>query len=267
MQSASVVKRPLVCVSIEGHTVKECVKSAGLATLAGADILEIRFDFFYLTKILQENQESQEKVSKKKFELISKEVSEVDVAKIISELKESIEKPVVFTCRSKTEGGHFPGNETQRIEILSKAIESEVSWIDLEINIDSEDRKKLHESANNSNTQVIASYHDVLETPNSEKIISLVEENIDSGEIIKLCFKTNDHHDGIEIVNACWSLIDNPKKVSIMGLGPSGDWTRLHAPLLGQSMVYATLETDFHLGKKGLINVRDLTDAWDMLEY
>jgi len=41
----------------------------------------------------------------------------------------------------------------------------------------------------------------------------------------------------------------------------------LHAPLLNQALVYATLESDFHLGKKGLINVRDLTDAWDMLEY
>lgn len=261
------MKRPLVCVSIEGHTVKECIKSAGLATLAGADIIEIRFDYFYLSKIPQENQGDIEKGSKQRFEIISKEVSDVNVTEVISELKESIEKPVVFTCRSKEEGGHFPGNETERIEILSKAIESNVSWIDLEINIDSDERKKLFDSANESNTKVIASYHDVLETPDSDKIISLVEDNTDLGEMIKLCFKTNDHHDGIEIVNACWSLRNNPKGVSIMGLGPSGDWTRLHAPLLNQSMVYATLETDFHLGKKGLINVRDLTDAWDMLEY
>ena len=66
---------------------------------------------------------------------------------------------------------------------------------------------------------------------------------------------------------SCWNLKDSPHKISLMGLGPSGDWTRLHAPLLNQALVYATLESDFHLGKKGLINVRDLTDAWDMLEY
>ena len=41
----------------------------------------------------------------------------------------------------------------------------------------------------------------------------------------------------------------------------------IEKPLLNQTMVYATLESDFHLGKKGLINVRDLTDAWEMLEY
>ena len=193
--------------------------------------------------------------------------SGVFISETISILKEAIEKPVIFTCRSKDEGGYFPGSEDERIEILSKAIESNVSWIDLEINLDSKKRKKLFESANDSETKVIASFHDIIQTPDSEAIISMVEEHTDSGEIIKLCFKTNDHHDGIEIVNACWSLRYNPAKISIMGLGPSGDWTRLHAPLLNQSMVYATLETDFHLGKKGLINVRDLTDAWDMLEY
>jgi len=261
------VKRPLVCVSIEGHTVKECVKSAGLATLAGADILEIRFDCFYLTKVHQNNQDDSENGSKPTFEIISKEVSEVDVSETINKLKEAIEKPVIFTCRSKDEGGHFPGSEDERIEILSKAIESNVSWVDLEINIDSKNRKKLFQSANDSKTKVIASFHDIVQTPHSDEIISMVEEHAESGEVIKLCFKTNDHHDGIEIVNACWSLRNNSTKISIMGLGPSGDWTRLHAPLLNQSMVYATLETDFHLGKKGLINVRDLTDAWDMLEY
>ena len=45
------MNRPLVCVSIEGHTVKECIKSAGLAALAGADMLEIRFDCLYLSKV------------------------------------------------------------------------------------------------------------------------------------------------------------------------------------------------------------------------
>ncbi len=261
------MNRPLVCVSIEGHTVKECIKAAGLAALAGADMLEIRFDLLYLAKVQHNDDSDSENDQKVKFELVPKEVSEVDVKDTIKKLKEAIEQPVIFTCRSKEEGGFFPGTEEERIEILSKAIESKVSWIDLEINLDSKSRKKLFEDATKSKTKIISSFHDINQTPDADKIVSLVEENHESGDLIKLCFKTNDYHDGIEIVTACWNLKDSPHKISLMGLGPSGDWTRLHAPLLNQALVYATLESDFHLGKKGLINVRDLTDAWEMLEY
>jgi len=261
------VNRPQVCVSIEGHTVKECIKAAGLAALAGADILEIRFDCLYLMKVHQNNNSESDSEQKNQFELVSKEVSEVDVKDTIKRLKEAIEKPVIFTCRNKEEGGFFPGNEEERVEILSKAIESKVSWIDLELNLDTKKRKKLCEAAEKSKTKIISSFHDVNKTPLADEIVSLIEENHDSGDLVKLCFKTHDYHDGIEIVNACWNLRNSPHQISVMGLGPSGDWTRLHAPLLNQALVYATLESDFHLGKKGLINVRDLTDAWDMLEY
>ncbi len=262
------MNRPQVCVSIEGHTIKECIKSAGLATLAGADILEVRFDCLYLSRVQQTNADDDSGNNKKQtFELIPKNVSDVNASEAIKRFKESIEKPVIFTCRSKEEGGYFPGTEEERINILSMAIESEVSWIDLEINIDSKIRKKLKSSAKESKTKIVASYHDINKTPDAGEIISMIEENKDAGDLVKLCFKTNDHHDGIEIVNACWSLRNSSHPMSVMGLGPSGDWTRLHAPLLNQTMVYATLESDFHLGKKGLINVRDLTDAWEMLEY
>ena len=109
---------PLVCVSIEGHTVKECIKSAGLAALAGADMLEIRFDCLYLAKIHHNNSSDSENEQKVQFELVPKEVSEVDVKESIKRLKEAIEKPVIFTCRSKEEGGFFPGSEDERIEIM-----------------------------------------------------------------------------------------------------------------------------------------------------
>ena len=265
--SGHAVNRPLVCVSIEGYTVKECIKSAGLATLAGADLLEIRFDCFYLSKVHHQTPEGQEESKKKNYEVIPRDISEVDVLNTINRLKESIENPVIFTCRSKEEGGYFPGTEDERIEVLTKAIQSEVSWIDLEINLEPKARKKLSDSASKSNIKIVSSFHDINQTPNADEIISLIEDNSDSGDLVKLCFKTNDHHDGIEIVNACWTLRNSLQKMSVMGLGPSGDWTRLHAPLLNQAMVYATLESDFHLGKRGLINVRDVTDAWEMLEY
>ena len=53
----------------------------------------------------------------------------------------------------------------------------------------------------------------------------------------------------------------------MMALGNGGDWTRLHAPILGQDLVYATLRSEYKLSNKGLVNVRDLKNAWTLLEY
>ena len=52
-----------------------------------------------------------------------------------------------------------------------------------------------------------------------------------------------------------------------MGSGWGGDWTRIHAPLLGQAMVYTTMDKGLHLSRQGRINATDLQTAWQLLEY
>ena len=44
---------PLVCVSLEGTTVKEMLDEAARAGIAGADMIEVRFDRLYLSRQLQ----------------------------------------------------------------------------------------------------------------------------------------------------------------------------------------------------------------------
>jgi len=37
--------------------------------------------------------------------------------------------------------------------------------------------------------------------------------------------------------------------------------------MLDQSLVFATMRNEFRISDKGLVNVRDLRDAWSLLEY
>ena len=60
---------------------------------------------------------------------------------------------------------------------------------------------------------------------------------------------------------------ENNVDVAIMGLGEGGDWARIHAPIIGSSLVYATMEESFDVIKEGRINFEDLYIAWDLLEY
>ena len=114
----------------------------------------------------------------------------------------------------------------------------------------------------------MASIHDMEGTPSSEEILAAVEEHSEAGDILKLCYQTRGHGDGLSIFEAAWELRDDEgRSCAIMGMGGGGDWPRIHAPLLTQAMVYTTLDTDFGLGDRGMINFRDLRTAWEMLGY
>jgi 3-dehydroquinate dehydratase len=97
----------------------------------------------------------------------------------------------------------------------------------------------------------------------------MITSNTESGDIIKFCSTLKDHQDALQIVHAANALNDQDgtPPYSLMALGNGGDWARLHAPTLGQELVYATMRDEFRLSDKGLVNVRDLQDAWRLLEY
>ena len=95
----------------------------------------------------------------------------------------------------------------------------------------------------------------------------MVKEHANKEQMFKFCGTVNDHQDALQIVEASHELKDAGLSFSLMALGNGGDWARLHAPVLGQAMVYATLRSEFKLSNKGLVNIRDLKNAWTLMEY
>jgi len=67
------------------------------------------------------------------------------------------------------------GTRQSRIEVLRTAIESEVSWVDLEVDISVKDRESLMKIAKGK-TQVIASHHSEEAPPPAKEIISEIED-------------------------------------------------------------------------------------------
>mgnify|MGYP001284140394 FL=1 len=258
---------PLICVTINGHTLDDMVEQAEKATGEGADIIEVRFDELYVERVevKAENIEGEVEIS---HELVARSIDVIDVPEAIERLKAGIEKPVLFTCRPRHQGGHFPGTEGERIEVMSQAVSSGVSWVDLELDIEESERAALIEQATEQGTKVVASHHDMESTPKSADILSFVAKNRQHGDTVKLCYRTNGHGDALSLCEAAWELREDADlSLSLMGQGVGGDMPRIHAPKFSQSLVYATLETDFDLPDRGMINVRDLRIAWEMLGY
>ena len=261
---------PKVCVSLDGTTIEEMVEEAARANLAGADMVEVRFDRLFLKRpdlSIADEEEGEAVKMPPENQWETKDFSEIDIDSSISNLKEGVPLPVVFTVRPVSEGGFFPGVESERIEILTKAIESEVSWLDLEMTMDPKQRGELLEMAREKGCKIIASKHDINGIPNSDEIVSFVKESQESGDIVKFCGTARSHADALQIVEAATELKGEGLAHSLMSLNSGGDWARIHAPVLDQSLVYATLQNDFQLPERGLVNVRDLRDAWTLLEY
>ena len=112
----------------------------------------------------------------------------------------------------------------------------------------------------------MVSRHDA-STPGADDITTWIKDSSEHGDLVKFCSMISNPSDALQLVQASMDLKDGDVKFSIMGLGPGGDWTRLHAPVMGQSLVYATMRTEYALKDEGRINVRDVRDAWQLLEY
>jgi len=262
---------PKVCVTLEGTTVKEMGDEAARANIAGAEFVEVRFDRLYLVKpqpVAQEDENGEIKhVIPPEDEWHVKDAADVDVGEAISTLKESIPLPVIFTVRPTVEGGHFPGTDEERMAILEAAIESNVNSVDLELSIEAATRARLVDLAAGNGVKVISSIHNTTTTPSAEELVNMVKEHATEEAMFKFCGTVNDHQDALQIVEACYELNNTNLLYALMALGNGGDWGRLHAPALGQALVYATLRNEFKLSNKGLVNVKDLKRAWTLMEY
>lgn len=262
---------PTICVALDSTNVDDMVDEAARASTAGADLVEVRFDRLYLTKpdpVMVEQEEGEPKsVMPPEAEWPISDASSIDAAATIQKLKDSISVPVIFTVRPPREGGFFPGTEEERIAILQLAIDSAVTWIDLESSIEETALENLMKAAKDQSCKIIYSSHDINGTPNSEDIASFVRDNGEKADLVKFCATAHSHLDALQIVDAAIDLKGEGFEFSVMAVNSGGDWARIHAPILGVTMVYATLSMEHRISDKGLINVRDLRDAWTLLEY
>ena len=271
---AEPMRRPTICVTLSGCTVDEILADAARATAVGADICEVRLDKLWVIEKVPEPEvvtDSNEVDRRRRPayvppEYIPQAFDSIDLSSALDAFKGGIDLPVVLTCRPERQGGYFPGSEEERISVLRAAIDSGVSWVDLEADIDSKIRSELVEIAKGK-TMVISSTHFSEEPSSASEILDDIEEMADSGDIIKVCYNTTGRNSALKLFEAAWMLKESDKKTAIMGLGVGGDWTRIHAPLLNQYLVYSTMETGSHLSSEGRINTSDLLIAWEMLNY
>jgi 3-dehydroquinate dehydratase/shikimate dehydrogenase len=139
-------------------------------------------------------------------------------------------KPVIITCRPKSEGGHFTGSEEERRRILEEALSLGAEYVDLEWKGSCAD---LIERT--GGRRVILSHHDFTGMPSDAEQIA--QAMLASGaEVVKLAAMAGSLSDCLRLRNI-GKQTRTP--MSLIGMGEAGLPSRVLAGWMGSCWTYA----------------------------
>ncbi|TFK37120.1 Shikimate dehydrogenase [Crucibulum laeve] len=151
------------------------------------------------------------------------------VADQIAILRRASSLPIIFTVRTKAQGGAFPDDaEVEVIQLLQLAIRLGVEYVDIEIALLEKQIRDL--SSRKGSSQLIASWHDW--SGNMKWNGPLVKEKYDTavgfGDIVKIVGKANSIQDNFDLYNFVTSVQSKPraKPIIAINMGTAGQMSR-----------------------------------------
>jgi 3-dehydroquinate dehydratase-1 len=214
---------PKICVPLVGCTVKELIEEAIYLKTLDLDVVEWRVDFF-------EHVEEVEKVR----EALS------EVCAILTDI------PLLFTFRSKKEGGQKEVSAEYYIELNTAMIETgQVDIIDVELF--NEAVKTLVEEAHSKGIFVIISNHDFDKTPTKEEIIARLCRAQELGaDLPKIAVMPQNTADVLTLLDATNTMNEQfaDRPIITMSMAGIGVISRLSGEIFGSALTFGA-------GKKG----------------
>jgi 3-dehydroquinate dehydratase-1 len=230
---------PKICVSLVGSSHTELAAEAEYVKTFDIDIVEWRVDFF----------EDVEEITK--------------VKNTLSELRTILpETPIIFTFRSKKEGGEREISHEYYQYLNMAIIETEqVDFIDIELFNEEVLVKTLTEFAHSKGIKVIISNHDFTKTPDKEEIISRLRRAQEFGaDLPKIALMPNHPKDVLTILNATNTMNEhfNDTPIVTISMGGMGAVSRLTGELFGSAMTFAAGRKGSAPGQLSVTEVRNI---------
>jgi len=139
-------------------------------------------------------------------------------------------KPVIFTCRPKSQGGHFAGSEEERRAILSEALALGAEFVDLEFKGSCADLMER-----TGGRRIVLSHHDFDGVP--ADLQELAQAMLSSGaEVVKLAITARGLRDNVTLRNIAKGT---RVPMSLIAMGEAGLPSRVLATWMGSCWTYA----------------------------
>lgn len=234
---------PKICVPIVGTTREEIRDQ--LAQIKGEpfDLLEWRVDFF--EEILNEKA----------------------VEEILCEMRTYLgEKPLLFTFRSKYEGGEREVEEAAYEHLIQFAAQTgKVDLIDVELFRRPEMGAQLQERMRQCGVKLVGSNHDFEGTPTAQEIVhrlNLMSQN--GADIPKMAVMPRQPEDVLTLLKATWEFKRGCPEVPVitMAMGRMGMISRMAGEIFGSAVTFGS---GMSASAPGQIPAKILQDILELL--
>lgn len=200
-----------ICVAIGEPTVESALAVA--AKVQGADVIEIRLDYF----------------------------KKVEIEPFIKNISSNL----LFTCRPNWEGGLFEGAEEERLTILKNAVQAGADYVDIELEASAESQAQLDKVIEHSGdkTKKIVSNHDFIATSKLDHLVEIVDRMIEAkADIGKVITTAENSVDVLRVFN----LIEYAKSRNFplisFCMGKAGAVSRVASCDMGGYMTYCSAD-------------------------
>jgi 3-dehydroquinate dehydratase-1 len=212
--------RPLVCTPVIGKTRELILMELTTVLEKKPDLIEWRVDFF---------------------EGIT------DLNKVVSLAKQIVANtgdiPVIFTLRSNVEGGNnIPLSREDVFEIIATVCnDTNIAYVDYELSNPPEQIKSLRQITAETNTKIIASFHDFNLTPDKNFLLGkLLEAKEYGADVAKIAVMPNSLEDVLTLLGV---TLEANKTVDIpiitVSMGTYGVASRLFGGVFGSAVTFA----------------------------
>lgn len=233
--------QPLVCTPLVGkqretihlelhHVLKKC-----------PDLIEWRVDFFEGIANAEE------------------------VIKLVQEIKELVgDIPLIFTLRSIREGGQpIPLDDQEALKLIEAVCKNTAAeYVDFELSNSVEAFKELRQVALESQTKIIASYHNFEFTPEPEILLWKVTEaqrlNADVAKIAVMSQTLQDVLNLLQVTLKAKEALTIP--LISLAMGKYGTITRMMGGVFGSAVTFAVGESSSAPGQMPIEDLRSVLD-------
>ncbi len=230
---------PKICIPLTGKNTNSMLDEIIDLNKIDYDLTELRIDFF----------EDVDDFSK--------------VVDLLKKIREIYFKPLLFTFRTKKEGGIHDMSEEGYFELIHMAMESGlIDLVDIELFSHEDNLKKAVAFAHEKQVKVVMSNHDFHKTPGKDEIVArLVKMQENGADISKIAVMPTCSIDVLELLSATMEVKNNYGFPCItMSMGKLGVVTRLSGELFGSCMTFATVKNTSAPGQISATKVKEILD-------
>lgn len=230
---------PKIIVPLVGKNEVELIEEANYLLTIDCDLVEWRVDFFEQVANFQVTAEMSKKI-----------------AEILSD------KPLLFTFRTKKEGGEIAFSDEQYFGLYKAVIENgAIDLLDIELFMDDELVQQTIKTAHEKGVKIVMCNHDFDKTPNKEEIVSrlcsMQEKNADICKIAVMPQSSNDVLTLLEATNDMkTTYADRP--IVTMSMGQLGMVSRMCGEVFGSAMTFGAAKKASAPGQVPVCELREI---------